>query len=128
MSDNDEKEGKDLFGTPPHELHRKEGPPTSIAGAYSVKTHKTELEVYRAIEATGTFGATNHELQMEGVCGGHLPTITPRVTKLFEKKLIFPLRQTRMGGHGVKQRVMVSIKFAKIFALEALPGYEEDME
>ena len=77
----------DLFGTDPKHLHRKEGPDTSIAAAYSVDTTGKERAVLEVI-ARYPGGAISDEVRSNFPKGTPYSSMTARYKALDDKGLI----------------------------------------
>lgn len=96
---------EDLFGTDPRILHRAEGPRTSIAAAYGVKTGKLERLMFNAICGYGPHGCIQDDLIRDHA---YLPysSITARPSALERKGLIVRGPDERIGKSGKMQIVM----------------------
>jgi hypothetical protein len=102
-----------LFGTEPRILHRREGPRTSVAAAYIVKTGKLEKQMYDAICEFGPRGCIADDLIK---LFPKLPysSITARPSALERKGLITRGPDERIGEAGAGQLVMRKSRIADI--------------
>ncbi len=93
------------YGTDPYKLHRSDAPETSVESANSVDTTTLEEMVFRAIRASGDYGAIASNLLL---VFPRFPysSITARFSALERKGLIYYLGDKRKGQSGRNQRVM----------------------
>lgn len=99
-------ENQSLFGgTDPKTLHRRGGPDTSRAAAYSVDTTHLEGLVYQAIASYGDAGCISDEVRERF---SHFPysSVTARYKALMDKGLIEDTGIRRAGRSGRGQRVL----------------------
>ena len=99
--------------TPPHKLHRKDGPDTSKEAAYSLhNVAGMEQEVLEVIKQYGESGCISEQV-VEHFGPERYATITARYKALLEKGLIVDTGERRTGQSGRKQRVMVAAEYWK---------------
>lgn len=104
----------DLFGTPPKYLHRREGPDTSIAAAYSIDTPKREREVLEVI-AKYDQGAISDEVRSNFPPNTPYSSMTARYAALDEKGLIRRSKsEVRLGRSRKFQMVMRVTKLGRL--------------
>jgi hypothetical protein len=99
--------------TPPHKLHRKEGPDTSKAAAYQVDTTKMEGIVYGAIETFQEGCCQDQVLDYLKNAGFEYGNVTPRFRALIEKGLIVDTGRRVKGKQGRMQRIIIASKYLK---------------
>lgn len=98
---------KDIFGTAPVKLARRDGPSTSHEAAQSIDSAKLESMVYEAIKKHGMAGCISDEVQ---AMYPHLPysSVTARYKALLDKGFI-EIIGTRRCKSGRNQRVMRAV-------------------
>ena len=96
----------DLFGTPPHMLHRSDSPDTSVDAAHAVDSTRLEELVY-VIVRSYTKGCTQDDvLARREVKGLPYSSVTARFSALLRKGLIEDTGERRPGRSGRSQRVL----------------------
>ena len=97
---------KEKFGTPVHQLVRKEDPATSYEAAEKIDTTRLEKQVLEAIKGFPDGCIADQVLEM--FPGAHYSSVTARFSALLRKDHI-EIVGTRPGRSGRQQRIMKAI-------------------
>lgn len=100
--------------TPPHKLHRKDGPDTSKDAAYSAIKYLNHLEyeVFIVIKAYGEDGCISDQVREAFPCLSY-SSVTARYKALIDKGFIEDSGRRRPGKSGRNQRVLIATKHWK---------------
>lgn len=94
-----------IFGTPPHELHRRGAVDTSVSAAYAVDSAGLEARVLAVIAAAGEAGITQDGI-LDAMPDVGYPSVTARLPALIRKGLVVDTGIRRPGRSGRPQRVV----------------------